>query len=63
MKTAMLATYTQTDAIAIGIGVVVLIGCYLAFRVAEFIIHKLLILAVLLALGLAAWWYVATHHF
>ena len=63
MKTALLATFTQTDAIAIGIGVVVLIGCYLAFRIAEFIIHKLLILAVLVALGLAAWWYIGTHHF
>ena len=63
MKTALLATFTQTDAIAIGIGVVVLIGCYLAFRIAEFIINKLLILAVLVALGLAAWWYIGTHHF
>ena len=62
MKTALLATFTTTDAIAIGIGVVVLIGCYIAFRIAEFIIHKLLILAVLLALGLAAWWYYASHH-
>ena len=58
----LLAALTQTDEIAIGIGLVVLIGCYIAFRIAEFILHKLLILAVLLALGLAAWWYYASHH-
>ena len=62
MKTVLLATFTQTDAVIIGIGVAMLIGLYLAFRVVEFVLHKLLILAALLALGLAAWWYYATHH-
>ena len=62
MTPVSLATFTHTDAIVVGIGVVVLIGCYLAFRVAEFIIHKLLILAVLLALGVGAWHYYVTHH-
>jgi len=62
MTPAMLSTFTQLDAIVVGICVVVLIGCYVAFRVAEFIIHKLLILAVLLALGVGAWHYYVTHH-
>lgn len=62
MKTALLATFTMTDAVVIGIGFAVLLGLYVAFRIAVFIIHKLLILAALLALGLAVWWYFATHH-
>jgi hypothetical protein len=62
MHPTLLAIITETNAVAIGIGIVVLIGCYLAFRIAEFIIHKLLILAVLLALGFTAWWYYTAHH-
>ena len=62
MNPALLAIFTQTDAIAVGVGAVLLLGLYLAFRVAKFILHKLIVLAVLLALGLAAWWFYTAHH-
>ncbi len=62
MIPVLLATFTTTDAVVAGIGVAMLIGLYLAFRVVEFILHKLMIVAALLALGLAAWWYYATNH-
>lgn len=44
---------------AVGIGIAVLVALYLAFKAGKFLFKLLLVLA---ALGLAAWWYFATHH-
>jgi xanthosine utilization system XapX-like protein len=61
MNPIFLAALTVTKPTAVGIGIVALVGLYLAFKVAKFVI-KILLLAALAALGLAAWWYYAAHH-
>jgi hypothetical protein len=62
MNPIFLAALTVTKPAAIGIGIGALVVLYLAFKVGKFIIKMLLLLAVLAALGLAAWWYYAAHH-
>jgi hypothetical protein len=62
MNPIFLATLTVTKPGAVGIGIVVLVVLYLAFKVTKFVIKMLLLLAVLAALGLAAWWYYTAHH-
>jgi hypothetical protein len=62
MNPIFLATFTVTKPGAVGIGIVVLVALYLAFKVTKFVIKMLLLLAALAALGLAAWWYYAAHH-
>lgn len=57
----LLAAFTMTKPVAIGIGVGALVLLYLAFKVAKFVIKLLLAIAALVALGLAAWWYYAAH--
>ena len=62
MNPALLAALTVTKPVAVGIGIGALIVLYLGFKAAKFILKMLLVLAALLALGLAAWWYYAAHH-
>ena len=62
MNPIFLAAFTVTKPGAVGIGIVVLVVLYLAFKVTKFVIKTLLLLAALAALGLAAWWYYAAHH-
>ena len=62
MNPIFLAALTVTKPGAVGIGIVVLVVLYLAFKVTKFVIKTLLLLAALAALGLAAWWYYAAHH-
>jgi hypothetical protein len=54
-------TFTVGKPVAIGIGIAALIGLYLAVKVAKFVLKLVLVLAALLALGLAVWWYYAAH--
>ena len=61
MNPIFLAALTVTKPAAVGIVIVALVVLYLAFKVAKFVI-KILLLAALAALGLAAWWYYAAHH-
>ena len=61
MNLIFLAALTVTKPAAVCIGIVALVVLYLAFKVAKFVI-KMLLLAALAALGLAAWWYYAAHH-
>jgi len=60
--TLFLAALPVTKPAAIGIGVAALVVLYLAFKVTKFAIKMLLLLAALMAIGLAAWWYYAAHH-
>jgi len=62
MSTVFLATFTVTKPVAVGIGVAALIVLFLAFKAVKFIFKILLALAALLAIGLAVWWYLQTHH-
>jgi uncharacterized membrane protein YebE (DUF533 family) len=62
MTPLFFATLTVTKPVAVGIGIGALVALYLAFKVGKFIIKMLLLLAVLLAIGLAAWWYHNAHH-
>ena len=62
MNPALLATLTVTEPVAVGIGVAALVVLYLGFKAAKFILKMLLVLAALLALGLAAWCYFAAQH-
>jgi hypothetical protein len=57
----ILATFTTTKPVAIGIGVAALVGLYLAFKVGKFVIKMLLLLAALGAIGLAVWWFYTAH--
>lgn len=57
----LLAALTVTKPGAVGIGIAALVLLYLAFKVGKFVIKMLLLLAALAALGLAAWWYFASH--
>jgi hypothetical protein len=50
---------TVTKPVIVGIGLAVLAGLYLAFKVGKFLFKLLLALAVL---GLVAWWYFALRH-
>jgi hypothetical protein len=61
MNPIFLAALTVTKPVAVGIGIVALVVLYLAFKISKFVI-KILLLAALAALGLAAWWYYAAHH-
>ena len=58
MTAIFLAASAVTKPAAVGIGIAVLAGLYLAFKVGKFLFKVLLVLA---ALGLAAWWYFAMH--
>ena len=58
----LLATLAVTKPTAVGIGVAALVVLYLAFKVTKFVIKMLLVLAALLAMGLAAWWFYGAHH-
>lgn len=62
MNPVFLATFTVTKPVAVGIGIAALVALYLAFKIAKFVIKTLLVLAALLAIGLAAWWYYTAHH-
>jgi xanthosine utilization system XapX-like protein len=59
MNPLFLAVLTVTKPAAAGIGIVALVGLYLAFKVAKFVIRMLLLAALA---ALAAWWYYAAHH-
>jgi hypothetical protein len=61
MNPALLATLTVTKPVAVGIGVAALVVLYLGFKAAKFILKMVLVLAALLALGLA-WCYYAAQH-
>jgi hypothetical protein len=61
MNPVLLAAFTMTKPVAISLGVAAMVGLYLAFKVAKFILKMLLVLAALLAMGLAAWWFFAAH--
>jgi len=60
MNPINLATSTVTKPGAVGIGIVALVALYLAFKVTKFV-TKMLLLAALIALGLAAWWFYTAH--
>lgn len=62
MNVIILAALPVTKPVAVGIGLAALVVLFLAFKAAKFIMKMLLVLAALLALGLAAWWYYAAHH-
>ena len=57
-----LETLPVTKPTAIGIGIVALVMLYLAFKAGKFVIKMLLVLAALIAIGLAAWAYYNAHH-
>ena len=59
MDAIFLAASTATKPVAVGFGIAVLAGLYLAFKVGKFLFKLLLVLA---ALGLVAWLYFAMHH-
>ena len=61
MNPIFLAALTVTKPVAVGIGIVALVVLYLVFKISKFVI-KMLLLAALAALGLAAWWYYAARH-
>ena len=46
----------------VGISIAALAGIYLALKFGKLMLKLLLLLGVLAALGLAAWWYFAAHH-
>ncbi|MSU59031.1 MAG: hypothetical protein EXS35_12840 [Pedosphaera sp.] len=58
----LLAALAVSKPVAVGIGLAALIGIWLAFKVAKFVIKMLLVLAALTAIGLAVWWYYTAHH-
>ena len=58
----LLAVLAVTKPGAVGIGIAALVALYLAFKVTKFVIKVLLVLAALIAVGLAAWWYYTAHH-
>ena len=62
MNPALFATLTVTKPVAVGIGVAALVVLYLGFKAAKFILKMVLVLAALLALVLAAWFFYAAHH-
>lgn len=62
MTEPFLAFVTVTKPAAVGLGVAALVVLYLGFKAAKFILKMLLVLAALLALGLAVWLYYAAHH-
>ena len=62
MTPTLLAALTVTKPVAVGIGLAALVVLFLAFKVGKFVMKLLLVLAALMAMGLAAWWYYATHH-
>jgi hypothetical protein len=62
MNPVILAAITVNKPVAVGIGIAALVVLYLAFKAAKFVIKMLLVLAALLAIGLAAWWYYTAHH-
>jgi len=62
MAELVLAAATLTKPAAVGLGLAALVVLYLGFQAAKFIIKMLLVLAALLALGLAVWLYYAAHH-
>jgi len=62
MIPTLLAAFTVTIPVAVGIGMAALVLLYLGFKVAKFVFKLLLVLAALLALGLAAWGYYVAHH-
>lgn len=62
MNSDLLATFTVTKPVAIGLGVAALVVLYLGFKAVKFMMKLLLLLTALVAIGLAAWWYFAAHH-
>lgn len=62
MRPDFLAVLPVTAPVAVGIGVAALVGLYLVFKVGKFVFKLLLVVAVLAAIGGAAWWYWAGHH-
>lgn len=52
----------MTKPVAVGIGIATLVLLYLGFKAAKFLMKMLLVLAALVAIGLAVWWYYAAHH-
>jgi len=62
MNPFILAVLPVTKPVAVGIGIAALVVLYLGFKAAKFILKMLMVLAALLALGLAAWWYYTAHH-
>ena len=62
MNETFLAAITATKPVAVGLGIAALMVGFLGFKAAKFVIKMLLLLAALVAMGLAAWWYYAAHH-
>jgi len=62
MNLNLIAAFTVTKPVAVGIGVAAIVVLWLGFKAAKFVIKALLMLAALVALGLATWWYYAAHH-
>lgn len=50
-----MATITVTKPVAIGIGIAAVVVLYIGFKVGKFVIKTLLLLAALVAIGLAVW--------
>jgi len=62
MNLDLLAALTMTKPVAIGIGVAALVVLFVAFKIGKFVVKVLLVLAALVAIALATWWYYAAHH-
>jgi hypothetical protein len=62
MNSYVLASLPVTKPVAIGLGLAALCVLYLAFKAAKFLIKALLVLAALIALSLAVWWFYNAHH-
>ena len=62
MSPIFLAAPTVTKPVAVGLGVAALVLLWLGFKAAKFLMKVLLVLAALVAMGLAVWWYYAAHH-
>ena len=61
MTPTILADFTLTKPVAIGIGVAVLVLLFLAFKAAKFVMKLVLVLAVLGTIALAIWWFYFGH--
>jgi hypothetical protein len=58
----LLAALTVTKPGAVGVGIAALVVLYLAFKVTKFVVKMLLVLAALVAIGLAVWSFYSAHH-
>jgi hypothetical protein len=61
MNLISLADLPVTTPVAIAIGVAALVALYFAFKATKFLMKLLLLLAGLLVLGGAVWWYLASR--